>query len=166
MRTVYGRIGDSRAGLDVSLACDETKLTGRVGGTLRGMDVHLEFKGDPMVVLHVSGRVGGALRGFDVHGEVRPNLVLVRLGGALVGDNLHLEIDLSAHTATGRYGGAVAGQEVALRFSGPQVAGDVGDHQLNLTITAPPQIAALVAGIAFKVLEDEHLAPDSGAASD
>lgn len=119
-----------------------------------------------MSVLRLSGRVGGALRGFDVHGEIRPNLVLARLGGALVGDNLQLEIDLSAHTARGRYGGATAGQDVALRFAGPQVSGDVGDQQVNLTITAPPQIAALAAGIAFKVLEDEHVAPDRDGSSD
>lgn len=159
MRTVYGRMGGSKNGLDVSLSYDETKLTGRVGGTVVGMDVHLTLEGDPMSSQRVSGRVGGALRGFDVHGEVHPNLVLVRLGGTLVGENARLELDLGSHTASGRYGGAVAGQDVELRFVGPQVSGQVGEHLVNLTITAPPQVAALATVIAVKVLENEHVDP-------
>jgi hypothetical protein len=161
MRTVYGRIGGSKAGLDVSLAYDETKLTGRVGGTVVGMDVHLEFQGDPMSVLRVSGRVGGAVRGFDVHGQVLPNLVLARLGGVLIGENLRLELDLSAHTVSGRYSTAVAGADAVLGIRGFQVSGQVGDHQVNLTFTTPPQIAVLAAGIAFRVLEDGVHAPDA-----
>jgi hypothetical protein len=159
MRTVYGRIGGSKAGLDVSLAYDNTKLTGRVGGTVVGMDVHLELEGDPMSVMRVSGRVGGALKGFDVHGEIHPNLVLARLGGVLVGDNLRLELDLSRHTITGRFSGLTAGEDASMQITGPQVSGQIGDHQVNFTITAPPQIAALAAGIACKVLEDSVHAP-------
>ena len=161
MRTVFGRIGGSKDGLDVSLSYDETRLAGRVGGTVVGMNVQLKLEGDPMNVLHVSGRVGGALRGFDVHGEVRPNLVLVRMGGLLVGENLKLELDLEARTASGRYSGALKGLDASLRLSGPQLSGDIGDHQVNLTITAPFQIAALAAGIAYKVLEDAIHAPDA-----
>jgi hypothetical protein len=161
MRTVYGRIGGSKAGLDVSLAYDNTTLTGRVGGTVVGMNVHLELDGDPMSVQHLSGRVGGALHGFDVHGEVRSNLVLARLGGMLIGENLRLELDLSAHTITGRYSGATAGADASMQIIGPQVSGHMGDHQVNLTITAPPQIAALAAGIACKVLEDSVHTPDA-----
>ena len=161
MRTVYGRIGGSKNGLDVSLSYDETKLTGRVGGTVVGMDVHLTLEGDPMSTQHVSGRVGGALRGFDVHGEVHPNLVLVRLGGLLVGENLRLELDLSTHTVSGRYSGAMAGVDAALILKGPQVTGQIGEHQVNLTVTAPPQIAVLCAGVACKVLEDTIHAPDA-----
>jgi hypothetical protein len=154
-------MGGSKAGLDVSLAYDGTTLTGRIGGALKGMDVHVQLEGDPMSVLHVSGRVGGAVRGFDVHGEILPNLILARLGGVLIGGNLRLELDLSAHTVRGQYGDA----DAELSYTATQVSGRVDDHQVNLTITAPPQIAALAAGIAFRVLEDEVHTPEPDAPS-
>jgi hypothetical protein len=152
-------MGGSKKGLDVSLACDETKMTGRVGGTVVGMNVELELEGSFQTVMRVNGRVGGAIKGFDVHGEMRPNLVLMRLGGTLLGDNLRLELDQGARTISGRYGGAMDGQDVNLRLEGPQVTGQIGDTLVHMTITAPLAAAALAAGIAYKVLEDEGRAP-------
>lgn len=85
------------------------------------------------------------------------------------GDDVRLILD--GRRVTGRFSGRLQGKDVNLRLDGEQLTGRIGgafegkDVQLDCG-DVPPELAALAAVCAYKVLEDDELsAANSSAAS-
>jgi hypothetical protein len=76
----------------------------------------------------------------------------------VIGHDIKLEIQ--PHAVGGRFGGGILGKDVNLNISHNNILGRFGGvlegESIQLETTAPPEIKALAAALAFAVLEHQN----------
>jgi hypothetical protein len=154
---ITGRVGGKAAGYDLNLHYDPLTglLAGRIGGAQVGKNLSLK-----LLNRQVHGRVGGQFEGFDVTGQAGPAFIQLRMGGALLGQNVELKLDEEVH---GHVGGKRFGFDVHLHehaeSDGEHLDGRIGGQwngkDVHLVVNTPLWVAALAAIVALKALEDD-----------
>lgn len=74
----------------------------------------------------ITGCIGGIIDGYSVECDVRDNRIFGRLGGALVGANIDLNISPDGNYIEGRIGGSIIGKDFKMQKGEGSARGRLG----------------------------------------
>jgi len=149
MGRIEARVGGTFGGYSVWADVQDNSITGRIGGSLFGSDINIEYS---MEEGYIRGRIGGSIIGRSLEGRINSSQISARIGGAI--DGYDIQLCLSGSKVTGRCGGNTIGFSVDVDFYNGNAIGRLGGNTIGHSVdgrvsNVEPIIAATIFAITY-----------------